>query len=100
MLIDCYSNEIIEQRKLLNTSLDDAYLNLSRARSLVGCTSLPIMQVPFELEANVTVSSKTSQSSCSDSQQDIKYNETKFDLIIQTKQKTPDNSNVSKPIPA
>jgi hypothetical protein len=100
MLIDCY-NEIIEQRELLNTSLDDAYLNLSRARSLVGCSSLSIMQVPFELEPNVTVNSNTTQSCCLDSlQQDIKYNETKFDLIIQTKQKTSDNSNVSKPMPA
>jgi hypothetical protein len=55
LFIDCYQ-QILEERKLLDSTLDDAYLNLSKARSIIGCSNLSILQVPNEnLTANVKI---------------------------------------------
>jgi hypothetical protein len=53
-LIECYE-DILKQHDLLNKCLDMGYLNLSKARSIVGCTNLSTMQIPAEIEASVTV---------------------------------------------
>ena len=52
--VECYQ-EILFNRQLLNNDLDDAFLNLSKARSLIGCTSLSILQIPSEIEPSVFV---------------------------------------------
>ena len=54
-MLDCYE-EILTQRSLLEKSLDDAYLNMSKARSILGCAQLSALQLPAELKPSVTVS--------------------------------------------
>ena len=39
LYIECYQ-EILHNHQLLNNSLDDGHLNLSKARSLIGCNNL------------------------------------------------------------
>ncbi len=56
--IECYQ-EILFNRQLLNDCLDDAYLNLSKARSLIGCNRLSLLQIPNEFDANLFVSHET-----------------------------------------
>lgn len=46
--VECYG-QILTQRALLDESLGDAFLNLSKARSLIGCTNLSTLQIPPEL---------------------------------------------------
>ena len=86
MMIECY-DEILTKRNQLNTSLDDAFLNLSKARSLIGCSSLSILQVPVELEANVTVNECEKEVT----ESDVNYKHLNYDLMIKTKQKTSSN---------
>ncbi|RNA41307.1 coiled-coil domain-containing protein [Brachionus plicatilis] len=54
LYIESYQS-LLTLRELLNKALDDGYLNLSKARSIVGCTSLSILQIPSELEAKVSI---------------------------------------------
>ena len=60
MYVETYQS-LLEQRSLLNKTLDDGYLNLSKARSIMGCTSLSILQVPVEMDARVNVDVAPSQ---------------------------------------
>ena len=45
--MSCYE-ELLANRTLLDKCLDDAYLNMSKARSLVGCSNLSILQIPVD----------------------------------------------------
>lgn len=54
LMVECY-DEILQKRELLNKCLSDGYLNLSKARAIIGCTNLSMLQVPAELEPVVTV---------------------------------------------
>ena len=56
--VECYQ-DILFNRDLLNNCLDDAYLNLSKARSLIGCNSLSLLQIPSEIEASLYVDDST-----------------------------------------
>ena len=54
-MIECYA-ALLAERDKLNARLDAAHLNMSKARSLLGCTRLSVLQVPGEeLEPRVTV---------------------------------------------
>lgn len=97
-ILDCY-DQILNKRSLLNSNLDDAYLNLSKARSLIGCASLSIMQVPSELEPNVTVNELETDAICPGNNE-IKYKEITYDLVVQSKQKTSDHTDNKQPIPS
>lgn len=44
-MLECYE-ELINQRTLLERCLDEGYLNMSKARSLLGCASLSRLQIP------------------------------------------------------
>lgn len=59
--IECYE-KLLSERALLAKCLDDGYLNLSKARSIIGCSSLSIMQVPAELDASIGVEEETVES--------------------------------------
>lgn len=61
--VECYG-EILTQRALLEESLSDAFLNMSKARSLIGCNNLSILQVPTELTAHARVELNDDESSC------------------------------------
>jgi hypothetical protein len=52
--VECYG-QILTQRALMEESLNDAYLNMSKARSLIGCTSLSSLQIPPELTPHARV---------------------------------------------
>ncbi len=54
LLVETYS-ELITHHELLKEKLDNGFINLSKARSILGCSSLSILQVPNDLSANVTV---------------------------------------------
>ena len=97
-IIDCY-DQILKRRSILDSSLDDAYLNLSKARSLIGCASLSIMQVPSEIEPNVTVNERESDAICTGDSQ-IKYKEISYDLMVKSKQKTNDDTENKQPFPS
>jgi hypothetical protein len=80
LFIDYYQ-QILEERKFLDSTLDDAYLNLSKARSIIGCSNLSILQVPSEdLTANVKI-----EINQSDQNEDLdlidKFNNLSIDLI-------------------
>lgn len=83
MIVDCY-DEILKERTLLNSCLDDAYLNLSKARSLIGCASLSILQVPSEIEPNVTIDEKETEEQIDEN---LNYKQMNYDLVIKNKQK-------------
>jgi hypothetical protein len=73
MLVECY------EELLLKECLDIGYLNLSKARSLLGCASLSILQVPKEdLIANVKVIVNEKTNKAEDY---FEYNDTEFNLI-------------------
>lgn len=97
MMLECY-DEILIKRNLLNTCLDDAFLNLSKARSLIGCSNLSILQVPVELEPNVTVNENEREYE-TDPDSDIKCKYLNYELAIQTKQKTATSSDMEQAIP-
>ena len=46
-MLECYE-ELLTERSLLEKCLDDGYLNMSKARSIVGCASLSRLQIPEE----------------------------------------------------
>lgn len=53
-IIESYE-ELLTQRALLDKCLDQGYLNMSKARSLLGVASLSRLQIPSELEARVRI---------------------------------------------
>lgn len=58
--IETYQS-LLEKRSLLNKTLDDGYLNLSKARSIMGCANVSMLQVPAEMDARVNVQVAPSQ---------------------------------------
>lgn len=54
-MLDCYQ-EILVQRDILEGFMKDGYLNMSKARSIMGCANLSQLQIPGEeLKADVRV---------------------------------------------
>ncbi|CAF0754261.1 unnamed protein product [Brachionus calyciflorus] len=98
LFVECYQT-VLTQRELLNKTLDDGYLNMSKARSIIGCSSLSILQIPSELEAKVTVDIKTDTSLVKTDDPSVKfeYPETNFDLIIDNNHEKKENSSISMP---
>ncbi len=47
LLVESYE-KLLSERKLLDECLNDGYLNLSKARSQLGCANLSLMQIPAE----------------------------------------------------
>ena len=84
MLVNTY-DEILKQRQLLNEQLDSGYINLSKARSILGCTNLSMMQIPSELEPNVTVNILENNDF---SENGIEYKNVDFNLQITDHKKT------------
>jgi len=41
-----YYQQLLEERELLDAAMSDGYLHMSKARSIMGCASLSINQVP------------------------------------------------------
>jgi hypothetical protein len=86
LLVKCYE-QLLGERKLLEESLNDGYLNLSKARSQLGCANLSIMQVPAEdhnLKPFVTVEVKNEMKTVrSDDEKNININfsATVYDLV-------------------
>ena len=86
LLVKCYE-QLLGERKLLEETLNDGYLNLSKARSQLGCANLSIMQVPAEdhnLKPFVTVEVKNEMKTVrSDEEKNININfsATVFDLV-------------------
>ena len=91
-LVECYE-KLLSERKLLDTCLNDGYLNLSKARSQVGCAHLSIMQIPAEeLKPFVTVEIKSSNTSTAlDESKDIRidYSTHSFDLQFEENDEDP-----------
>lgn len=54
LLVSTY-NEILIVRDSLSEQLDNGFINMSKARSLLGCSGLSAMQIPAELESKITV---------------------------------------------
>lgn len=83
LFIESYQ-DLLEHRTMLDKCLDGAYLNLSKARSIIGCTSLSILQVPVELAPIVTVETSTRKltTKTDDPNFDFEYSTTNFDLIV------------------
>jgi hypothetical protein len=48
-------DQLLDYKMKLNKNLDVAYLNMSKARSLIGCSRVSILQVPNEMEPKVKV---------------------------------------------
>ena len=98
LLVECYE-EILRQRSLLNECLDAGFLNLSKARSLLGCASLSILQVPSELDAAVTIDIKE-QTALAENYFDYKLLE--FDLKFSNapKSATSNGPNQANPMPS
>lgn len=46
-MLACYE-ELLDERALLEKSLDDGYVNMSKARSIIGCASLSRLQIPLD----------------------------------------------------
>lgn len=54
MYIESYQS-LLTLRELFNKALDDGYLNLSKARSIIGCSNLSVLQIPSELEPKISI---------------------------------------------
>ena len=83
LLIECYE-KILSQRKQLDANLNDGYLNLSKARSQVGCVNLSAMQIPLEtLEATLTIDT-TDQKIIdkTDQDDDFEYETLNYNVLI------------------
>ena len=86
LLVKCYQ-QLLDERKLLEESLNDGYLNLSKARSQLGCANLSIMQVPAEdhnLKPFVTVEVKNEMRTVRSEEEkniNIKFSATVYDLV-------------------
>ena len=54
-IIECYQ-EILSERVILEKFLTDGFLNMSKARSIMGCSSLSQLQIPQnEMETQIRV---------------------------------------------
>ena len=103
MYIECY-RQLLSERSLLEKCLDDGFLNLSKARSIMGCASLSIMQVPNELECSVRVEVKQEElrSKVDESGAEFKIQLDKFQLVNSANEenrdeKSSEESNAPKP---
>jgi hypothetical protein len=90
-----YYEEILNQRKLLDSVMNDAYLNLSKARSILGCSNLSILQVPNQdLSAKLKIEIKQSN----DDDEDLieKLDGLSIDLIHSEKTSQEENNKTTK----
>ena len=71
-------NELLAQRTRLNEQLDNGFINMSKARSIMGCASLSSMQLPSEITPSVLVDVVESKQN----EIDFEYNQTNFNLKI------------------
>jgi hypothetical protein len=55
--IECYG-QLLFYHDLLDQCLNEGFLNMSKARSLIGCVNLSMLQIPSELSADVHVAVK------------------------------------------
>lgn len=76
LYIDCYQ-ELLLKHKQLEDCLNDGFLNLSKARSIIGCTNLSLLQIPVELESSVLIKSDFNYYD-----ENVELNYEKFDLIV------------------
>lgn len=76
-MIECYQ-DLLAERVLLEKFLKDGFLNMSKARSIMGCASLSRLQIPENtMTAQVRVNEYADES-----KDDVKAN--RFDLIRET----------------
>lgn len=54
LMLECY-DDILAHHTLLEQCLNDAHLNLSKARSLIGCSNLSLLQIPLDLDASLHI---------------------------------------------
>lgn len=80
---------LLTLRELLNKKLDDGYLNLSKARSIMGCSNLSALQIPSELEAKVSIetSEKVDITRTDDPSFHFEYPNINFNLSVSTENK-------------
>ncbi len=78
LLVETY-DELIIHHQLLKEQLDSGFINLSKARSILGCTHLSILQVPNDLAANVTVDLLESKVSADEQ---FEYGSLKYELNL------------------
>ena len=76
--VECYQ-QLLTERLLLNSCLDEGYLHLSKARSMMGCASLSITQVPNELESKVRVALNEQENEIDT---DLEHKSKKFELVF------------------
>lgn len=93
LYIDSYQS-LLTLRDLLDKTLDDGYLNLSKARSIIGCSNLSVLQIPAELEAKVSIETneKVDIIKTDDPNYDFEYTNIDFNLSVST-----DNKQVALP---
>jgi hypothetical protein len=90
LYIECYE-QLLAERAVLDKCLDDAYLHLSKARSVMGCATLSITQIPNELEPNVRVN-LIEQNNVSLLDEDrLMFKSNKFDLVVGKGEKVESN---------
>lgn len=77
-MIECYQ-DLLAERVLLEKFLKDGFLNMSKARSIVGCASLSRLQIP---ENTMTAQVRVNEYADESSNDDVKSN--RFELIRET----------------
>jgi hypothetical protein len=81
LYIECYE-QLLAERVMLDNCLDDAYLHLSKARSVMGCATLSITQIPNELEPSVRVDLGEQNHVSLLDEERLMFKSKKFDLVI------------------
>ena len=89
--VECYQ-DILFNRELLNNSLDDAYLNLSKSRSLIGCNNLSLLQIPNEIESSLFIDDSHDTFKLLTHDSDLKKNCSWFGLFTPLSLKTSQKS--------
>ena len=99
LLVATYG-DILKQRDRLNEQLDSGFINMSKARSILGCSSLSAMQIPAELEPNVTV--RVLEQEAADGADGIKYKDLTFQLSVAAPKRNDEQQQeaASAPLPS
>ena len=81
LMVDCYT-KLLDEHNSLNDCLNEAFLKMSKARSLIGCNNLSMLQVPTEsLQPLVAVDLCQSTRTCQiDEQVSFQHEHTQFEL--------------------
>jgi hypothetical protein len=82
LYVECYE-QLLAERVMLDNCLDDAYLHLSKARSVMGCATLSITQVPSEIEPSVRVNLTEQNHVSLLDEERLMFKSNKFDLVIE-----------------